>query len=68
MASNLLKWKKNYLYLFIVFYIIIWPIAYYFYTQGNTSFFYALVPVAVALPTIRRNHLRTIERKEEESI
>ncbi|MBN3553064.1 hypothetical protein ABID52_003888 [Fictibacillus halophilus] len=65
MISKVDRWKKNYLYLFIVFYGAIGPISFYLFKQGYTSLFYGLVPIAVALPSVRRNHLGLLERKEE---
>ncbi|MCM3719800.1 hypothetical protein [Fictibacillus phosphorivorans] len=65
MASKVAKWRKIYQYLFMGFYLILGPVAVFLYTKGFENFFYAFVPFAVGLPSIRFNHLRSIERKEE---
>ncbi|MBH0171683.1 hypothetical protein [Fictibacillus sp. 18YEL24] len=65
MSAKEKKWRKFYKVLFILFYGLGFPFSLILYFTGKDAFPYALLTVAVFLPTIRYNHLKTIKVNDQ---
>jgi hypothetical protein len=58
------RWRRVYLLLYILIYGIVVPLSLILFFTGEESFPFFIIPVVLALPAMKHNHIQKIREKE----
>jgi hypothetical protein len=64
MSKKEKRWRRFYVFLYILFYGFIIPLSLLLFFIGEEKFPFTMIPVALALPAMKHNHIKKIREKE----
>lgn len=64
MSKKEKRWRRIYLLLYILIYGMVAPLSLILFFAGEESFPFFIIPVAIALPVMKQNHIQKIREKE----
>jgi hypothetical protein len=64
MSKKEKHWRRVYLFLYILIYGMVAPLSLILFFAGEESFPFFIIPVVIALPVMKQNHIRKIREKE----
>jgi hypothetical protein len=64
MSKKEKRWRRVYFSLYILIYGMIAPVSLLLFFTGEESFPFFIIPVVLALPVMKQNHIQKIREKE----
>jgi hypothetical protein len=64
MSKKEKRWRRVYLFLYILIYGMVAPLSLLLFFAGGESFPFFIIPVVLALPVMKQNHIQKIREKE----
>lgn len=64
MSKKEKRWRRFYVFLYILIYGIITPLSLLLFFTSDESFPYFIIPVVIALPAMKHNHIQKIREKK----
>jgi hypothetical protein len=64
MSKKEKRWRRVYLFLYILIYGMVAPLSLILFFTGEESFPFFIIPVVIALPVMKQNHIQKIREKE----
>lgn len=58
------RWRRVYLFLYILIYGMVAPLSLILFFTREESFPFFIIPVVIALPVMKQNHIQKIREKE----